>query len=238
METDNIDREIEKKEESHVVENQDFVEEKELIKEEIVEEKKEEEIIEEKPKVKEEKPLESKQAKEGSFKPLILIMLASLAIAGFWDKVPWIKDNIHSVLDPSTGILLDWNIVWGMVIITFIITLITTLFQKYTTDQKTLREMKKNQKDAQKEMNKYKDHPEKLMEFQKQQFGSMGKMMKLSMRPMIFTGIPIILFFRWFMDYFDAIPDYRFLGFLSWFWFYFIISIVISSVLRKVLKVV
>jgi len=219
------------KEEIQVVENQNFIKEKE-------EEKVEEEKVVEEQKIKKEKPLQNKQAKEGSFRPLIIIMLASFAIATLWNKVPWIKNNVHVLLDPSAGALINWNVTWGLIALTFIITLITTLFQKYTTDQVTLREIKQEQKEAKKEMDKYKDHPEKLMEFQKKQFGSMGKMMKLSMRPMIYTGVPIILFFRWFMDIFTDLGNPKFIGFLPWFWFYLIVSIVISSILRKILKVV
>ena len=87
-------------------------------------------------------------------------------------------------------------------------------------------------------MKKYKDHPEKLMELQKKQFEFIPKTMKLSMRAIVFTGIPFILFFRWFMDFFTAIGDPKFFGFLSWFWFYLIFSIIFSSILRKIFKVV
>ena len=33
----------------------------------------------------------------------------------------------------------------------------------------------------------------------------MGPMLKLSMRPIIYTAIPIILLFRWFVDYFKLV---------------------------------
>jgi uncharacterized membrane protein (DUF106 family) len=64
-----------------------------------------------------------------------------------------------------------------------------------------------------------------------------GPMFKLSMRPIIYTAIPIILLFRWFTDYFSLV-DFKFFGFLSWFWFYLLGSIIFSSVLRKVFNVV
>jgi uncharacterized membrane protein (DUF106 family) len=176
--------------------------------------------------------------KEGSFKPIIFIMFASLAIAFFWDKASWIKGPVHRVLDPSAGALLSWNLVLGMILIVFTITLITTLVQKYATDQKTLREMKKEQKILQEEMKKYKEHPEKLMELQKKQFAFIPKTMKLSMRAIMFTGIPFVLFFRWFTDFFITIGDPKFLGFMSWFVFYLLCSIIFSSVFRKIFKVV
>ncbi len=178
------------------------------------------------------------KGKEGSFKPIILVMLASLVIAGFWNSAPVIKNSVHYILDPSAGILLNWNLLIGMLVLVFIIALITTLVQKYATDQESLRELKKEQKILSEEMKKYREHPEKLMELQKKQLEFVPKTMKLSMRGIVYTAIPFILFFRWFYDYFNAMGDPKFFGFLSWFWFYLIFSIIFSSILRKVMKVV
>lgn len=176
--------------------------------------------------------------KEGSFFPIILVMIASLVIAMCWDKVPIIKNSVHAVLDPSAGALLNWNLTVGMIIIVFCITLISTLIQKYTTDQKALRELRNEQKMLQEEMKKYKDHPEKMSELSKKQFEIIPKTFKLTSRGIMFTGVPFILFFRWFYDTFDALGQPTFFGFLSWFWFYLIFAMIFSSILRKVLKVV
>lgn len=176
--------------------------------------------------------------KEGSFKPLIYVMILSLLIASFWDKIPFLKSSVHFILDPTSGLLLNWNLNWGMLIIVFIISLVTVLAQKYGTDQETLRELKKEQKILQEEMKKFKEHPEKVMELQKKQMAFIPKTMKLSTRPIIFTGIPFILFFRWFMDFFTAIGNPKFFFGLTWFWFYLVFTLIFSAVLRKVLKVV
>jgi uncharacterized membrane protein (DUF106 family) len=181
----------------------------------------------------------NKEGKEGSFMPIILIMIASLVIAGYWEKLPWIKNSIHYVLDPSAGALLNWNLTIGMLIIVFVITAITTVVQKYATDQKTLKELRKEQKEIQNQMKEFKNHPEKLMELQKKQFAMMPKQMKLSMRAVAYTGIPFILFFRWFNDYFTAatvaaggvVP--KFILGLTWFWFYLIFAMIFSAILRK-----
>jgi uncharacterized membrane protein (DUF106 family) len=63
------------------------------------------------------------------------------------------------------------------------------------------------------------------------------KIMELSMRSAFYTIIPFILLFRWFMDYFAEMPEFRFVGFFSWFWFYLVFAIIFSSILRKVLRV-
>ncbi len=176
---------------------------------------------------------ENKSGKEGSFTPLIIFLVISMILAGLWDKVPLIKNSIHYLLDPTAGFLLNWNLNWGMLAVVFIIALITTLIQKYATDQKTLREMKKEQKEIQAQMKEFKNHPEKLMELQKKQFAMMPKQMKLSMRPIMYTGIPFILFFRWFNDFFITAGSPKFWLGLSWFWFYFIFTMIFSSVLRN-----
>ena len=160
-------------------------------------------------------------------------MIFTLIFAGLWDKIPAIKNAIHFVLDPTAGVLLKWNLNIGMLLIVLIITIITTLVQKYATDQKTLKELQAETKEIQKQMKEFKDHPEKMMELQKKQFSMMPKQMKLSMRAILYTGIPFVLFFRWFNDFFLTAGNPKFLLGLSWFWFYLITTIIIGSILRK-----
>jgi len=180
-----------------------------------------------------------KEGKEGSFRPIIIVMVISLVIAGLWDKVSVIKNSIHAILDPTAGALLLWDVSWGMTIIILVVTLIMTLAQKYATDQEALRELKKEQKAIQKQMKEFKEHPEKLMELQKTQMKLFPKQMKLSMRAIAFTGVPLILFFRWFQDFFTTLGDVKFFGIIgSWFLFYLIIAMIFGAILRKYLKVV
>ena len=175
---------------------------------------------------------------EGGFTLIIIIMLASLLIASLWDKTPAIKNSVHYILNPSAGFLLDWNLNIGMLIVVFVITLLTTIVQKYATNQEALKELKKEQKEIQKQMKEFKNHPEKVMELTKKQWKLMPKQMKLSMRALAYTGIPFILFFRWFGDYFIAAeeiagePIRLWLG-MSWFLFYILFAIVFGAMLRK-----
>ena len=104
--------------------------------------------------------------KEGSFKGPMIVLVISMLIAAFWNQLDFIRSLVSTVLDPTAGNLLNLNLTSGMIVLIFILTVITTLAQKYGTDQKTLREMKKEQKALQEEMKKYKDHPEKFMELQ------------------------------------------------------------------------
>ena len=82
------------------------------------------------------------EGKKGGFTGIFVAMAVSLLIASFWNKVDFIKNSAHFVLNPTVGALLNWNLTWGMVIIILLLSFIMTLFQKYATDQKTLREMK------------------------------------------------------------------------------------------------
>ena len=176
-------------------------------------------------------------SKEGSFTPLIIVMIASLIIVFLWDKLEFIKNSVEYILNPTAGALLNWDMTLGMTIIVLVLSIFMTLVQKYATDQKTLKEMKDEQKRLNDEAKKVRDNPEKMMEIQKESMKFMVPMMKLSTRALIFTGIPFILFFRWFNDFFTVI-DFRFFGFLDWFWFYLLGSIIFSSIFRKILKVV
>jgi len=178
------------------------------------------------------------QGKEGSFTPIFIVMIASLLIAFLWDKIPFIKEGVEFILNPTAGTLLNWNITFGMIIIVAFISFLITLIQKYATDQKTLKEMKDEQKRLNEEAKKLRDNPAKMMEIQKESMKFMMPMMKLSMRALVFTGIPLILFFRWFNDFFVSIGSPKFFGIMGWLLFYILSSIIFSSIFRKILKVV
>lgn len=166
------------------------------------------------------------------------MMTISLVLVFMWNSVPIVKDSVGSILDPSAGALINWNLTIGSLIVFFIIALVTTIVQKYATDQVTLRELRKEQKELQKQMNEYKDNPKKMMEIQKSIWPTTLKIMQVSMKGSLFTIIPFLLFFRWFMDFFVAMGSPKFFGFMNWFWFYLLSILFFSSILRKTLKVV
>ena len=176
--------------------------------------------------------------KEGSFKLIGIVMAISVLIALLWNQLPWLKSAIHSVLDPSAGALLGWNLTLGMLIIVLIISLLTTIVQKYATDQKTLKELKKESKEIQKKMKELEKGSKEYSELTINSMKLLPRQMKLSMRAVAYTGVPFILLFRWFNDYFIAAGSPHFLGFLSWFWFYLLATLIFSGFLRKWFDVV
>jgi uncharacterized membrane protein (DUF106 family) len=169
---------------------------------------------------------------------LFLIMALSLGIAFMWNSIPVIKDAVHYALDPTAGWLLNLNFYFGIILISALLTLATTIIQKYATDQETLRQIKAEQKAIQEEMKKLKNQPAKMLELNKKQMEKMPEMMQHTMRPVLYTFIPFVLFFRWFGDYFTGSSmNTIFLIFPRWVWIYLILSIIFNSAFRKILKV-
>lgn len=168
---------------------------------------------------------------------MTILTVISLLIVFLWEQIPIIKTTAHSILDPTAGFLINWNITGGTLILFFIIALITTLIQKYATDQKTLRSLKEEQKEINKELQQYRDKPEKMLEINKRNMKLMGDIMSLSMKSSFITMIPLVLLFRWFADTFASLGDPLFFGFLNWIWLYLISVLVFSGFLRKWLKV-
>ena len=176
--------------------------------------------------------------KEPSFKLFTIIMIISLFITALWNKLIIIKNIIHYILDPTFGFLLIWNATYGMLIIVFLISLFTIIVQKYFTDQETIKKLKEDQKRIQKEIKQYRGDPKKIMELQKKQLQALPRSLKLNLRPMIITSIPLLLLFRWFWDFFKILGDPKFFGFMSWFIFYLVFTLIFSGMLKKFLKVV
>jgi len=164
------------------------------------------------------------------------VLLISLYIVGQWNATlfgerDFLKNKIDYVLNPTLGVILNSNIYVGFILIVAITSLILTLAQKYLSNQAELRELKKEQKILQEEMKKFKDHPEKLIELNKKQLEFIPKTFNLTMKPLMYTSIPIILLFRWFGEYLDPI-------FGGWWILYYIIgSLIFSSIFRKVFDV-
>ncbi|MDO8508408.1 MAG: EMC3/TMCO1 family protein [Nanoarchaeota archaeon] len=172
-----------------------------------------------------------------ALKGVLIVLLISSAIALLWDHIPIIKQSAHAVLDPSAGKILDYNVNIGMILVAGIISLFITVIQKYTVDNETLKQLKQDQKKLQQDMKDFKNHPEKYAQLQTDSLKKAGEMMSISMKSFSYTAIPIILFFRWFSDYFAAFdPPIRIFGFLNWLLAYIIFSIIFSMIFRKVFK--
>lgn len=142
-----------------------------------------------------------------------------------------------SFLDPVLNPLMTIQSPWNLILMAFIITGIITLAYKFLTDQKLMKELKDEMKSMQKEMKEFKNNPEKMMSLQKDVMSKNMKYMMQSMKPTLFTFIPIIIIFGWLRAYYTGLGNPDVLFGLSWFWSYFIVTIVLSISLRKLLKI-
>ena len=173
-------------------------------------------------------------------KGFFILMGISLLIAFAWEKIPIIKDTAHLLLDPTLGFLINWNALWGLLIIVFAINILITVIHKYSTDQDALKELREKSKDIQKQMREAQKEQDqkKVSELSKQSFAQMGDQFKHSFGSMGYTAVPLILFFRWFGDFFSALENPKlFFGIFGWFGTYLIASIIFSTFIRKILKV-
>ena len=172
-------------------------------------------------------------------KIIITLTFIALLIASAWEKIALIKNTAHFLLDPTLGFIINWNTFWGLLIVVFVINLLTTIIHKHATDQKVLKELREKSKEIQnkmKEAQKNQDQ-QKISDLSKQSFAQMSDQFKHSFSSIGYTAIPLILFFRWFGDFFTTLGDPKiFIGF-GWFGTYFIFSIIFSTLIRKIMKV-
>lgn len=102
-----------------------------------------------------------------------------------------------SALDPILRPLLSLGPFMTILIITLVVTLLTTIIYKYATDQDKLRKLKADIKRYQKKAMAAKEDPDKAMKIQKEMMKLNGDYMRSSMKSMLYTFIPILLFFGW-----------------------------------------
>lgn len=144
------------------------------------------------------------------------------------------------MLDSFFNSIFGWLIAWSpkgaLIIISFILTFITTIVYKYTTNQVWVKQTKDEMTALQKQMKEEQNNPKKMMEIQKELMEKNMKFMMHSFKPLIYTFIPILIIFGWLRGVYDEMGGKVLLG-LSWFWVYLIVSIISSTLIRKVLKI-
>lgn len=155
------------------------------------------------------------------------------------------------MLDSFFNAIFGWAInispAFGVFIVSIIMTLIVTIVYKYVTNQKKLKEMKEEMKVIRQEMKECKDDHQKLMALQKKSFERSMEQMKHTMKPMLITFIPLIIVFGWLRGTFTAetvlwelpfnIPKLGSNEGFGWLGIYIIVSLIFSTIFRKIMKV-
>lgn len=147
----------------------------------------------------------------------------------------WIFAPITNNLNPTASLIL----------ISFLLTAAITYIYKKLTNQTILKEMREEVNKLRNKMKEVKDDKEKLMEIQKQMMEKDMALMKHSLRPTLYTFLPIILIFSWLRVTFDSGSQYLTWGFniplfgtgFGWLGTYILVSLITSLVLRKIFKI-
>ncbi|MEK6852710.1 MAG: EMC3/TMCO1 family protein [Nanoarchaeota archaeon] len=128
----------------------------------------------------------------------------------------------------------------SLVTFSFLITLAVTIAYKYFSDQKSMRALKEEISNMQKDMKNNKSDTKKVMELQKKAMEKNFEYMKYSFKPMFVTFVPLLLVL-WGLNYLykdvGIVMTLPLIGGISWIWTYIIFSIILSLILRKILKV-
>ncbi len=169
-----------------------------------------------------------------------------------------LAEILNAMFSPIFGIFFhltrDYhlNVMLGVALCAVLISAVMILITKKMVDQDKMREYKKKIKEYQKKMREAREKNDKkalekvnirMMEVQKE-------MMMMSMKPMLYTLLPIILIFNWlryyeYLNNFIATHGYLVaLPFalphvgntLGWFGWYIFCSIPTSSILKVILK--
>jgi len=120
----------------------------------------------------------------------------------------------------------------GIILISVVVTVFVSLINKYTTNQKRMKEIKESQKKIQEEIKKNKNDSKKMLELQKEMMAHSSEMMKHGFKPMLLTLIPLLILFNWLKTVFIGGALER-----SWVWWYIISSIILSLIFKKIFKI-
>lgn len=142
----------------------------------------------------------------------------------------------YGALDFLFGWAIRYDPVFALAFVTFLATLFVTLAYKYFTDQQLLKSLREDMDNLRKEAKSYGNDLGKLKSHNGKVWEKQLEMMKQNFKPMLLTLVPFFILFAWLRITYEALT-FSFLGITSWFWLYFLFSIIFSLLLRKILKV-
>lgn len=120
----------------------------------------------------------------------------------------------EGLLNPIFSPVLALPPALGILLVSLIITVIITLVYKFTTNQSEIKRLRKEMKDYQTKLKAVsKTDPKKAMVLQKKAMEKNFEYMKHSMKPTLYTFLPIIIIFGWLnshMAYYPLEPNMPF----------------------------
>lgn len=120
-----------------------------------------------------------------------------------------------------------------IVAISILVTLAMTLVTKYFTDQNRMAELKKIQEACRIKLKEKNLKPEDMSKINHEMLECSLQLTKHSMKPLLFTIIPLILLIGWLRGIYIETAIAK-----TWLWWYIGSGVASSLVFRKILKVV
>jgi uncharacterized membrane protein (DUF106 family) len=168
-------------------------------------------------------------------------------------------EPIYQVLDSILGVFFklsnndSFNVMFGVLVMAILISAIIVFITSKVVDQREIRKMKEKMSKLQEKAREAqkKNDAKELSKINKELLAMQSKMMSNSIRPMLFTMVPIILIFSWMRQYHYLTSYIESHGYLvalpfslpiwgsklEWLGWYILCSIPASSLIRKILKV-
>ncbi|MBI5803899.1 DUF106 domain-containing protein [Candidatus Pacearchaeota archaeon] len=121
----------------------------------------------------------------------------------------------------------------SIIVMALAVTFLISLINYFFLDKERLRELKTRQKETQKQIREHQQsgNHEKAMQLQKDMVPEMMEMFRHSMKPMLITIIPILVFFSFIKKTFAETIIAS-----TWFWYYLVTAIIGGIIFRKLLK--
>ena len=170
-------------------------------------------------------------------------------ILGIWDTLGEFAGYFYDLLDSVLGRIWDWPGIYAVFVVAIIVGVISVMAQYVLVDQEKLRNLRQETSEYQKKMMQAqksgsKKELRKLEAQKKRAQQQQSEMMGMTMRPLMLTFIPIVVFFGWVRvqpEAAELVIDLPFtlpvfgdtLGWLGW---YFLCSFFFSTLLRKILN--
>ncbi len=169
-------------------------------------------------------------------------------ILGFWDLIGEFVSYFYALLDGALGFIWHWPGIYAVFVVAIIVGVISVVAQYVLVDQEKLRTIREevtefNKRLMQAQKSGSKKELKKLETQKKKAQQKQSEMMGMTMKPMLLTFIPIVIFFGWVRSQpaaSELVIDLPFtlpyfgdtLGWLGW---YLLCSLFFTQVLRKAL---
>lgn len=112
----------------------------------------------------------------------------------------------ETLLDPVMSWSLDLPLWLSIAILSFLFSLLITVVYRFATDQAEMKRLKEKTKKFQKEMRSHRDNPTKLAKIQKEAMQVNMAYMGKSLKPTLYTMLPLLLVFAWMNAAFSVAP--------------------------------